>query len=342
MLAKVVALFHGIDRLVFRGVVYLWLGVPFFFVISGYCIAATCDAMRRRKHSVREYLWRRYRRIFPPFWIFIGTSALLIWFSAFSSRFVFFSDEVHPISQPASLSAWQWIGNLTLTESWRYLLAGGPQLYFMGHAWSLCYEEQFYLVCGLLLFLTPLKFFRSSLWVTIGVLVVAVPTLFLNLPVYGFFFDGRWLMFALGLLVYWLLNYASGTLVDRTRRVMIGIAMLLTAGLVVRPVRLFLTNGYAVEIFAALIFSVVLLYLRRFDTQIIRSRLLGPITWCGTMCYSLYLSHWPIVKALSNWLWHHGLNSARSTLFVTVPALPHQFDRRRPSVLSPGGTALSE
>lgn len=43
----------------------LWLGVPMFFVISGYCIAATCDSSRRRDRSFAWYMQRRVRRIFP-------------------------------------------------------------------------------------------------------------------------------------------------------------------------------------------------------------------------------------------------------------------------------------
>src|ERR1700757_449030 len=59
---------HGGIRLAFTGIEYMWLGVPLFFVISGYCISSTCDSIRRKRHSARTYFWRRYRRIFPPFW----------------------------------------------------------------------------------------------------------------------------------------------------------------------------------------------------------------------------------------------------------------------------------
>lgn len=38
---------HGGTSLAFAGIAHLWLGVPLFFVISGYCISSTCDSMRR-------------------------------------------------------------------------------------------------------------------------------------------------------------------------------------------------------------------------------------------------------------------------------------------------------
>src|SRR5262245_4800425 len=43
-------------------------GVMLFFVISGYCIAAAVDASARRGTPIADYVWRRFRRIFPPFW----------------------------------------------------------------------------------------------------------------------------------------------------------------------------------------------------------------------------------------------------------------------------------
>ena len=48
-----------------------------FFVISGYCIAAACDASARRRTPLTDYFWRRFRRIFPPFWCSSGFAALL-------------------------------------------------------------------------------------------------------------------------------------------------------------------------------------------------------------------------------------------------------------------------
>ena len=48
---------------------------------------------------------------------------------------------------PQDLSAAQWLGNVTLTESWRHLVGGGPQEIFTRVAWSLCFEEQFYFLC---------------------------------------------------------------------------------------------------------------------------------------------------------------------------------------------------
>jgi peptidoglycan/LPS O-acetylase OafA/YrhL len=44
------------------------LGVPMFFVISGYCMMASIRAARRHGESVRSFLRRRSLRIYPPYW----------------------------------------------------------------------------------------------------------------------------------------------------------------------------------------------------------------------------------------------------------------------------------
>jgi len=311
--------FHGITKVLFVAIAYLWLGVPIFFVISGYCISATCDSMRRKPKSVSIYLSRRYRRIFPPFWILSILSTAVILIANANHKSLLFSDNIHPIASPGSLTISQWMGNLSLTESWRSSLLGAPQLYFLGHAWSLCYEEQFYIVCGLLLFLAPHAFFRGARYISFGVLALAGSAACLRLSIPGFFFDGRWLMFALGILVYWIVNYATPELGARLKWLLLIAAISSLLLFLVRPVRLLLLAGIGVEVISALLFAVVLLYLQPVDNRITNNWLLAPISWCGGMCYSLYLSHWIVVKPVSNWLWHSGLNSARATLLITIP-----------------------
>src|SRR5947209_8469455 len=56
----------------------LWIGVPLFFVISGYCIAATADSSRRRPHAIGNYFIRRFRRIYPPYWILLALTIAVV------------------------------------------------------------------------------------------------------------------------------------------------------------------------------------------------------------------------------------------------------------------------
>ena len=56
----------------------MYLGVPIFFVISGYCIAASADSSRRKGDSPWTFLKRRFWRIYPPYWAsLVGLIALV-------------------------------------------------------------------------------------------------------------------------------------------------------------------------------------------------------------------------------------------------------------------------
>ena len=61
-----------------RVVGFGWIGVPVFFVISGYCIAATSDSQRHRGLPTRRFFERRFWRIYPPYWAFLGLMAVVI------------------------------------------------------------------------------------------------------------------------------------------------------------------------------------------------------------------------------------------------------------------------
>jgi peptidoglycan/LPS O-acetylase OafA/YrhL len=137
------------------------IGVGIFFAISGYCIAAAVDSSRKREYGFGNFMFRRFRRIFPPYW-----AALLM---TFTWKLAVYG----PTS--VRLSAWDYFGNLTLTETWLRIVNGDPNVnLLLEQAWTLCHEEQFYLICGLLL-LAPARFFLPAIiafcGLTIGVFV---------------------------------------------------------------------------------------------------------------------------------------------------------------------------
>lgn len=307
----------GLSRKLVQLVGFLWIGVPMFFVISGYCISAAIDSARRRPLALRSYFFRRFRRIYPPYWIFMAGAVLLIASVETWVQPQLFTDAIHPITHPLSLSPFQWIGNLTLTEIWRPNFGYGPAKFLVGHAWTLCYEEQFYAFMGLLLCFFSRRFFMAAALLTIVCMAFRHVFLRVGLPVNGFFFDGQWPMFASGILVYYQVNYG------RRERDWLPI-MVLVLGMLysVRQGTGIFLSGYSIDLSAFFAFAsaIALLLLHRFDTNIAASSLLQPITLCGTMCYSLYLLHWPISKAISHQLYIMGIRGPALTLLVTVPS----------------------
>ncbi len=316
----------------------MWMGVPIFFVISGYCISATCDSGRRKPSPMAQYLKRRLRRIYPPYLIFIGLTAAAFAAATRCGADRLFTDAAHTIHATLSLTWVQWLGNLTLTESWLPLLAGS-QRYFMMHAWSLCYEEQFYAVCGLMLLFSPRRFFSSALGISAAVFAAALLSAHGFLPSFsGAFFDGRWLLFAMGMAVYYSVNYA-----DRAVRLALlgGLAAIALAffawGLAVHDI------GNDVRQYGAgAAAAVAMLLLNRHDSALMSSRLLNPVRLCGVICYSLYLVHWPVCEVLSNALDIAGVSGFTANAPDRRPALRGLLDPRGLDVPSLRGAPIPQ
>ena len=294
-----------------------WIGVPIFFVISGYCITATADRSRHRGFAIGDYAWRRFRRIFPPYWIFLAFAVVVVGLGDVLVPQLF-TDEIDPIPRPHWRSAWQWFGNLTLTETWRHHVIGDARGFFISPAWTLCYEEQFYFVTGLLLWLGRAHFFRWAGVVTALVAAVAVLTHTAGIDVRGFFFDGRWLLFAAGILVYHVVNYGRRSAPWLAGASFAGFAALATFG----KRQLHALVGYDIDhdLQVGACFALVALALHGVDRRMFAAPLLWPLRLCGQMCYSLYLIHWPVTKAVSHVLAWNGFTGHVETLLVVVPA----------------------
>jgi peptidoglycan/LPS O-acetylase OafA/YrhL len=302
----------------------LQLGVPMFFVISGYCIAATSDSSRRKTRGVTgDFFKRRLRRIYPPFWAVVAATLTACFFIVWAGYPRLLIMPRDGIPAPQSLSAAQWIGNLTLTETWRAHLYGAPRELIFSPAWTLCYEEQFYLVCGLLL-LAPRRFFTGIAAVSaLTLLTLACSILHPRFEISGFFLDGYWLSFAAGVAVYHCLNYPKP---GRAAALSITIGLCLFLIAFVRYVLLRHSDNARMrfELYNLLLagfFALAILLLRPLDERISSAPLLRPLMFCGRMCYSLYLIHWPIVIIVGHILYSAGVRGFLPVLTIMVPVI---------------------
>ena len=120
------------------------LGVPLFFVISGYCIAASADANRRKGASPWTFLIRRVRRIYPPYWAALLLFVVYCWgLDRLGLKHLHDGPHALQLASPGELNPAQWLGNLTLTETWRPHLGGGFEAVYTRIAWSLCTRSSF-------------------------------------------------------------------------------------------------------------------------------------------------------------------------------------------------------
>lgn len=125
-----------------------WLGVQIFFVLSGYLISR--GLVRDREAPLGAYLksfyGRRALRIFPLYYLTLGVLALVaIW------------DDTPEFRQGLPFAS-------TYTYNfWYAFRATGPCL-LISHFWSLCVEEQFYLVWPFVIYLVPKRYLKHLLW----------------------------------------------------------------------------------------------------------------------------------------------------------------------------------
>jgi peptidoglycan/LPS O-acetylase OafA/YrhL len=113
------------------------LGVVTFFVLSGYLITYLLkrESMRTGGISLRSFYARRAFRILPAFYMYlacVGVLTLLGW--------------LH-------VPGYQWLSAGTFTWNYKQVWESPPVKgdWSLGHFWSLCLEEQFYLVWPLCL-----------------------------------------------------------------------------------------------------------------------------------------------------------------------------------------------
>ena len=325
-----------VERLTRTILAWGWAGVPMFFVISGYCIAAAAHAGRARGDRPGEFFQRRFRRIFPPYWCCLAISAVVITLLGAIEARLGVAPRHDPVI-PATITPVHWIGNLTLTETWLGHLTGAPfewRNMVVGQAWTLCYEEQFYAVVGLLLFVAGPRFAR----VLAAVTALILARWLLQSPNInsGFFFDGRWILFAAGLAVWFDIACPRGATRWLTRGfLVVGLAWAL------RDPGVFLVRSQGVEHewLVSFAFAAMLLLLHRFDGAIASHPLARPLAARGTRCYSIYLVHMLAVRPITLAFRWAGWTSLGLSLVVTIPLcvggslgagwLFHRFVERR-------------
>ena len=148
--------------------------VDLFFVLSGFLITGILLDTRPFPNFFRNFYIRRALRILP---VFLVVWAVLFLIAAF----------LHPAWNWYHLSFLVYLGNLYMPAGaagyhtdpsyFFYIAASGHRFYVtIGHLWTLCQEEQFYLVWPLVIALVPNRklLFRLSLTGALAVLVLRI------------------------------------------------------------------------------------------------------------------------------------------------------------------------
>jgi len=137
---------HGGKILQYANLVrgYLWVGVDLFFVLSGFLITGILYDTRNDSKFFRRFFARRSLRIFP---IFYMTAAVLLALTPFLSY----------QWRAGHLLFLIYMGNYLANYNFAYyeVTSRNHPLFtaFLGHLWTLCVEEQFYLLWPIVVWL---------------------------------------------------------------------------------------------------------------------------------------------------------------------------------------------
>lgn len=292
----------------------LWMGVPIFFVVSGYCIAASIDSLRRKPHSIRNFFYRRFHRIYPPLWagftFAVGFTLIVGCFNGAIERCL-------QLPRLSRFSLTDWIANYTATASWLPGVMGKQTQHLMANTWTLCYEEQFYVIAGLLLVFASRRFFLAAYLIAASTLIVRHLCRHFEVSINGFFFDGHWLLFACGILMYQKVNYLQGW---QAKGAWCTLALGSVYGLYERMTATDAYDRHVGEyIFVACVFAILLSVVKRWDQQLASHWTLRPFASCGKISYSLYLTHFPVTVLIGSSLAYVGITQDAHVFLVTIP-----------------------
>lgn len=280
--ALAVALFHlhsvsfeGVDSGLLRSLhailQYGYLGVPIFFVISGFVIAATVKPPDVDLRYIGKFAVKRSARLDPPYWLSIALEIALIYVTL---RLFHIEAKVPSYGQTAA--------HLFYAQN---LLGFGD---IAANYWTLCMEVQFYIFLALV-FAFANRWQRGNaspqlargIFALTGLWSLLIAAEIVGNPLQGLFLS-HWYLFLLGATCYW--SCVAHTI---DRKVFLGYCAL---ALIVFVLQLQKNHYVALNTLLAVL-TALFLY-----TAVLRQKMSTWLThrvllYLGSISYSLYLFH---------------------------------------------------
>ncbi len=125
------------------------IGVGFFFVLSGFLITYILlnEKLSEQRISLKNFFVRRILRIWPLFY----TMVLFAFLTPYILDFLHFSSSEKGYNP-------NWLVSMSFLENYKMMLTNDfPNISPLRVMWSLCVEEHFYIIWGILFFFLPLK-----------------------------------------------------------------------------------------------------------------------------------------------------------------------------------------
>jgi peptidoglycan/LPS O-acetylase OafA/YrhL len=268
--------FHPIVQILRAVAINGRLGVNIFFVVSGYCIAASAYKLAAKNGRVTAFLENRMWRIFPTYWsAFIVAIAINLISTIFNKT-----------SIASNLpSSWQfWVAHIFLAQP--YLKIEN----YVGVYWTLSVEVGFYLIVAILLIIS--KCVNQKVAIFSG-LVLGFASVFMPLNIRWTFLI-FWCEFICGSLVFSALLAKSQQKEQQHKISILLICIMALFGLWVN------WHLKATTLWVSAMFALVLYFLYGIDSKIDSISQLNWLKFIGVMSYSLYLIHVPFQENVIN------------------------------------------
>jgi peptidoglycan/LPS O-acetylase OafA/YrhL len=300
------------------------VSVTVFIILSGFCLMLpVARGNGRIAGGSKRFIWKRARRILPPYYFALLLSCLLI-LTVIGKT----TGTQWDITIPHSRYEWaKAIGTHVL------LIQDFFDAYTLNHAlWSIPVEWQIYFFFPLLVLLW--RRWPGPLITTAATLAVSawaqwwVPMHHPRMQQVNFHYLG---LFAMGMLAATISFAHTGRLTVLQRPApshAIGWLGLLAGATVIRifclKIEWVTSHWLTIDILTGIAVSCLLISASLHRTNPIRAFLsLRPIVWLGTFSYSLYLIHAPLLQVLWQYVIHPlGLTNGQTFVALAMSAVP--------------------
>ncbi|MCE3245402.1 MAG: acyltransferase [Arthrobacter sp.] len=290
-----------------------YLGVHLFLVISGFCLCYPLISRQPWQDQIPDwtlFFKRRATRIWPPY--FVALVLVLV-----SEAYL------NPREYPHGTA---WVSNVAMHVAMVHNLSPATIGSFNSSLWSLALECQLYLIFPLLLAAARLGGLRALLLGSFGISIAWQLAVLTRLGIYPEWAVGATWYHALpGRCFEFAAGMAAAALVARPHPKQTRLAIL--SGCVSLPVALFLT--YKVSRFAplfdqcwGLLFAASIVTLAAAPPALFENRVVRAFGWFGTVSYSVYLIHQPLLRYMRDWVAALNLPPAGVFLFLVLVVIP--------------------
>lgn len=291
------------------------IGVQFFFVLSGFLITYIILEEKQQTGSLnlKNFFLRRVLRIWPLFYLAIAI--------AFFTPFIL--SLIHLNSSAAGYNP-DWLWSVLFLENYKMITTHSiPNISPLGVMWSLCVEEHFYIIWGLLLFILPLK---NVKWLIAVCLIVS--------PIFRYIYiNHQWAtidiltnidLFAYGAVPAYLLITKEGALEKSIQQISIAVKRLFIVALLVIVVWLSQPHTEIWDVITTSIAGVLFSVFIIFTLPAITSFRIGEnnvLNKLGLYTYGFYIYHTLVINLLLRIFEKYGLgiqDAVGATAFILV------------------------